>query len=126
MRLLRASRGNLTSASKDHPQAEPPPLDCAASNWRSSGIQRVKTVPLPSSLSTPQLVGLRRLHFAQPPLEKSALAVIGDQRQRSRIALRRFYRGSGAAQQIGARSMQQVIAVEIAGSGERIDERAPA
>src|SRR5213594_1485370 len=64
-----------------------------------------------------------RLNFAQPPLEKSALAVIGDQRQRSCVALSRFFRGPSAAQQIGACSMQQVIVIEIAGGGERIDER---
>ncbi len=32
----------------------------------------------------------RRLNFAQPSLEKSALAVIGDQRERLQVALRRF------------------------------------
>src|SRR2546422_23537 len=61
--------------------------------------------------------------LAQPPLEKSALGVIGDQRERSRVALRRFRRGSETAQQIGARGMQQVVAVEVAGGGQRFDER---
>ena len=56
-----------------------------------------------------------RLNFAQPPLEKPALAVVGDQCQRARVALRRFLGGSEAAQQIGAGGMQQVIVVEIAG-----------
>src|SRR5205809_2130205 len=60
--------------------------------------------------------------LAQPPLEKSALGVIGDQRERSRVALRRFRRGSDAAQQVGARGMEQVIAVEVAGGGQRLDE----
>src|SRR2546427_6516737 len=45
--------------------------------------------------------------LAQPPLEKSALGVIGDQRERSRVAPRRFRRGSDAAQQVGARGMEQ-------------------
>ena len=35
----------------------------------------------------------------------------------------RFCRGSDAAEQIGTRGMQQVIAAEIAGCGERIDNR---
>src|SRR5947208_16933556 len=60
--------------------------------------------------------------LAQPPLEKSALGVIGDQRERSRVALRRFRRGSDAAQQVGARGMEQVIAVEVAGGGQRLAE----
>src|SRR2546425_13085958 len=57
--------------------------------------------------------GLPPLNLAQPPLEKSALGVIGDQREGSRIALRRFLRGSETAQQIGARGMQQMITVEL-------------
>src|SRR2546422_5739156 len=61
--------------------------------------------------------------LAQSPLEKSALGVIGDQRERSRVALRRFRRGSDAAQQVGARGMEKVIAVEVAGGGQRLDER---
>src|SRR5207245_6387934 len=67
--------------------------------------------------------GLPPLNLAQPPLEKSALGVIGDQREGSRIALRRFLRGSETEQQIGARGMQQMITVELAAGGERIDER---
>src|SRR5207245_3720566 len=62
------------------------------------------------------------LNFAQPPREKSALGVIRDQRERSRIALRCFLRGSQAAQQISPRGVQQVVAVEVAGSGQRLDE----
>jgi hypothetical protein len=54
------------------------------------------------------------LNLAQPPLKKPALAVVGDQSERARVALRRFSQGSGAAQQIGPRSVQQMIAVEIA------------
>src|SRR6266581_4443806 len=41
----------------------------------------------------------RELNFAQPPLEKSALAVIGGQGERSCIALRCLHRGSDAAQE---------------------------
>ena len=61
------------------------------------------------------------LNFTQPPLEKSALALICNQRQRPAVALRRFRRGSGATQQVGARGMQQMIAVEIA--CDRVNQR---
>src|SRR5438034_5907639 len=64
----------------------------------------------------------RRLDLAQPPLEKSALGVVGDQRERSRITRGRLRRGSEATQEIGPRGVQQVIAVEVAGGGERVDE----
>src|SRR5438477_6811094 len=47
-----------------------------------------------------------RLNFTQSPLEKSTLAVIGDQLQRSLVAVCRFFTGSNAAQQIRARGMQ--------------------
>jgi hypothetical protein len=64
---------------------------------------------------------LALLNFTQPPLEESALALIRNQRQRPPVALRRLRRGPDAAQQIGARGMQQVIAVEIA--CERVNQR---
>jgi hypothetical protein len=48
----------------------------------------------------------RRLNFAQSPLEKPTLAVIGNQGEGARVALRRFHCGSDAAQQIGTRRMQ--------------------
>jgi hypothetical protein len=56
----------------------------------------------------------RRLNLAQSPLEVSSLAVISDQCQRTQIALCRFFAGSIAAQQIGTRSVQQTVIVEIA------------
>src|SRR5438046_9496560 len=62
------------------------------------------------------------LNFAQAPLEKSALGVIGDQRERSRIALRRFRRASEAAQQTAARGMHKMTAREIASGCERAHE----
>src|SRR6266536_3537051 len=40
------------------------------------------------------------LNFAQPPFEKTALAVVGDQREGSCVAFRCFFRRSDAAQQI--------------------------
>ena len=48
----------------------------------------------------------RRLNFAQSPLEKPTLAVIGNQREGACVALRRFHCGPDAAEQISARSMQ--------------------
>jgi len=60
--------------------------------------------------------------FAQPPLEESALGVVRDQLQRLGIALCGFRRRPEAPQQVGAGGMEQVIAVELAVGGERIDE----
>jgi hypothetical protein len=61
-------------------------------------------------------------NFAHAALEEAALAVVGDQRQGSCVALGRFRRGPDSAQQVGARGVQQMIAVEIARRGERIDK----
>ncbi len=57
----------------------------------------------------------RRLHFA-----RSASSVNGE---RASIALRRFLRGSDAAQKNGTRGMQHVTACEVAVGDARIDER---
>ena len=46
-----------------------------------------------------------RFDFEEASLEKSTFALIGDQRERSRVALRRFRSGTHSAQQIGTRSM---------------------
>ncbi len=62
------------------------------------------------------------LNFTEAAIEKPALTVVGDQLQRSRITLRGFAGNAGATQQIGASRVEQMIIVEIAGSGERIDE----
>ncbi len=62
------------------------------------------------------------LNLAQAALEISALALIGDQRQRSFVAFRCFSQRPGAAQQISACGVQQVIIVQIAAGGQRIDE----
>ena len=59
------------------------------------------------------------LNFAQTPLEKSTFTLIGHQRERSLVALRRFRHRSEPAQQIGARRMQQVIVLKFA--RQRID-----
>jgi hypothetical protein len=59
----------------------------------------------------------------QPAFEKAALAVIGRQRNRSSIARRRFYGPSEPAQEIGPRRMKKMVAVQIAGLGQRVDER---
>ena len=57
----------------------------------------------------------------QPPLEESALALVRNQRQRPPVTLRRLRRGPDAAQQVGARGVKQVIAVEV--SRERVNQR---
>ena len=57
----------------------------------------------------------------QPPFEESALALIDNQRQRPPVTLRRLCRGPDAAQQVGARGVKQVIAVQVA--RERVDQR---
>ena len=64
-----------------------------------------------------------RLNLPQPPLEKSAFAVIRDQSEGSQIALRRFDWGAKTPQQIGARGMQQVIVGQIVVFGQRVDQR---
>ena len=64
-----------------------------------------------------------RLNLTQAAFEKSTFALIGHQRERSLVALCCFQGGSDTTQQIGSRGVQEVIAVEIAGSGERIDKR---
>src|SRR5215813_3152568 len=59
---------------------------------------------------------------AKPPLEKSTFAVVGDQCQCSRVASCGFFEGAQASQQIRASRMQQMVVLEMAGSGKRIDE----
>src|SRR5438132_5806001 len=54
---------------------------------------------------------VRPLNFAEPPLEKPALAVVGDQGERARVALCRFLRGSEPPQQVRPGGMQQVVGV---------------
>src|SRR5579863_3032623 len=62
------------------------------------------------------------LNFAQPALQKSAFGIISDQRQRSLIVFRGFHRGTKTAQQIRARSMEQMIVREIVGCCQSIDQ----
>ena len=64
-----------------------------------------------------------RLHFAQPAFEKATLGVVGRERNGSGVGSRRICRASEPAQQIRARGVKQVIPVEIALGGERVDER---
>src|SRR5438067_985412 len=62
------------------------------------------------------------LERAQASFEEAALGVVGDQPDRRRVTLRRRRRASQPAEQLGARGMEQVIAVEVAGGGEGVDE----
>ena len=71
-----------------------------------------------SSKGRSALLSSGRLHFAQAALEEAALAVVGDEGERPLVIFRRFGEFSEAAQQIGARSVQQVIVVEIVRGGE--------
>src|SRR5271156_3886185 len=80
-------------------------------------------ISMPSQQALVPAGSLSILNFAQPPFEKPALTAVSDQLKRSRVALCRLRRGSGAAQQIGACSMQQMIAAQLAAGGERIDDR---
>src|SRR5262245_14406293 len=66
---------------------------------------------------------LATLDLAETPLEEPALGVIGNQRQRLRVALRCLRAGPEATQQVGAGGMEQVVTVDLAGGGQRIDER---
>ena len=65
-----------------------------------------------------------RLDFAEPALEEAALGrrCVTSARAR-RVALRRLRAVAEPAQQVGARGMQQVVAVELTGGGELVDER---
>jgi hypothetical protein len=58
------------------------------------------------------------LHFAEAALEKTALAVVTDQRQGVTVGLRRFVERSETAQQVGTSGVQQVIVVQVAARGE--------
>ena len=53
-------------------------------------------------------------HFPQAPVEKAALALVGGQLQRPAIAFRGLHRTPQTPQQIGARGVQQMIAVQLA------------
>src|SRR5579863_1335864 len=63
-----------------------------------------------------------RLYFAQAALEKPSFTVVGDEFQCAGVGLGRLLLGAEAAQQVGAGGVQQVVAVEIAGGGEGVDE----
>src|SRR5207237_7433701 len=60
------------------------------------------------------------LDFAQPPLQVAAFAVIRNQLERARVALRRFLACSAAPQQFGARSVEEMVVLEIASCRQRI------
>src|ERR1700688_1388382 len=62
----------------------------------------------------------RRLNFAQTALEESALAVIGDEGEGPRVTLRRLVKRPKAAEQIGARGVQQMIVVQVIRGGHGI------
>ena len=64
-----------------------------------------------------------RLHFAQPSLEKTTLALVADQLERSGVAACGLLGRPESAQKIGARSMQQVMVIEIAGRRQGIQQR---
>jgi hypothetical protein len=57
------------------------------------------------------------LNFAQPSLKIAALAVIGDQRERTLVALCCFERVPEATQQIGARGTATIAACSANGLG---------
>src|SRR5579862_6443559 len=67
-------------------------------------------------------LGYRSFHFPQTPLQKAPLTVVGNQLQSPAITLRSVLGGTQAAQEIGARGMQEVIILEVTGSDHRVDD----
>jgi hypothetical protein len=67
-------------------------------------------------------LGDRRFDFPQTALEKAALTVVGNQLQGTAITSRGFFGRTQAAQEVGARCMQEVVVLEITGSDERTDD----
>src|SRR5215471_14202876 len=61
-------------------------------------------------------------NLAQPPLEKSPLALVSNQLERPCIAPGRLWHRAQAPQQVSARCMQQVVVVEVPAGPERIDQ----
>src|SRR5262245_14628630 len=86
-------------------------IDCWG-NFRICGVHR----------RTDQNLCHRWLNFAKAPLEKTALALVGDQLERPFIALSRILQESEATQQIRPRRVQEVITVKVTGSGKLVDE----
>src|SRR5882672_2302455 len=91
----------------------------------------IRSLPLPvlkRPLSPCSIIPARaklETNFTQAAFKKSTFTLVGRQRKRALVTFRRFHLRSDPAQQIGPRCMQQVILVEIAGRGERLNERQP-
>src|ERR1051326_2141056 len=67
---------------------------------------------------TPRLsCRVRTLDLAQAPLQEPGLALIRDQRQRAAVRFRGFRPGAQPAQEVGAGGVQQVVVLQVSGSG---------
>lgn len=68
----------------------------------------------------------KRLDLRQPALEEATLDWVGAERNRAAVGVGRCGETPAPAQQVGARGVQKVVAIELAARFEFVDDPEPA